>query len=94
MLLRHGSHVNCKDKTGSTALHRASSSGQFKSVKVLLDHKANMEIKDITGSTPLLIAVTCKYDTIALYLASMGANLNVCQVFNFYDHIYNLSVNN
>jgi ankyrin repeat protein len=77
-LLRAGAKVNAKDKTGSTPLHRAASTGKFDAALVLLEEgHARVDSHDKTGSTALMVAVSCREANIAILLASKGANLEV-----------------
>jgi len=78
LLLKAGSKVNAKDKTGSTPLHRAASAGRYDTVAVLVEEgRAKIDSHDKTGATPLLVAVSCGESNIAIYLASKGADLEV-----------------
>lgn len=77
VLLANGATVNVQDATGSTPLHRAASAGRLKATQALVEKGALIDARDRTGATPLFVAVTCQNDSIALYLAAQGADLEV-----------------
>ena len=56
LLVEHGADPNRRGYEGSTALHRASKSGQFEIVRLLIEHGANEEVKDDEGRTPMDVA--------------------------------------
>ena len=57
---------------------RACSAGKVEAVKALLaDQRVNLEDRDGEGSSPLLVAVAAGQAPVALYLASVGADLEV-----------------
>lgn len=45
---------------------------------LLADQRVNIEDRDGEGSTPLLVAVESGQAPVVLYLASVGADLEVC----------------
>lgn len=62
-LVTHGLDINAKMYTGShnnysTVLHLACNAGNYKLVKMFLDHNANVYAVDSEGRTPLVLAVT------------------------------------
>lgn len=57
---------------------RACGAGKVEAVRMLLqDQRVNLEAKDREGSTPLLVAVESGQAPVVLYLASVGADLQV-----------------
>ncbi len=70
-----GTSVDTRDKTDSTPLHRAASSGHRQIMELLLTHKADINAVNSKKQTPLHHA--CLYDRVgaAMYLISKGADL-------------------
>lgn len=57
---------------------RAAGAGKVEAVKLLLqDQRVGLEARDREGSTPLLVAVESGQAPVVLYLASVGADLQV-----------------
>jgi ankyrin repeat protein len=76
-LIKKGTNIEAKDKSGFTALMRAAFNGRTEVVKLLLDKGANIEARrDKVGDTPLMMAASeCKTDTVRL-LIGRGATVN------------------
>ena len=67
--------VNSKDLTQVTPLHKASSTGNLKMVKDLIQLGAEIEAKDEDGMTSLLFAVSEGKADVVKYLIEMGAQI-------------------
>ena len=68
LLLRNGSSIHSKDKTGSTPLHKAAAEGQLDIVGLLVDSGANIQLLDNSGRTPLDVAKLWGHKTTACLL--------------------------
>nr|XP_004225780.1 ankyrin repeat domain-containing protein 49-like [Ciona intestinalis] len=68
--------IKWKDEDGYTAIHRASSEGQFEVIEYLLKHGADANVKTLDGWTPLHCA--CKWNNAkaATVLLANGAEIN------------------
>ncbi|KAJ9516825.1 hypothetical protein QJQ45_027236 [Haematococcus lacustris] len=76
LLLHHGADVTVQDNTGSTALHRAASAGKVEAARLLIETgRAQVDARDKQGSTPLMVAVSCDFGSLALYLVGKGADV-------------------
>lgn len=65
-------HIHC------CGVARACGAGKLEAVKALLqDQRTRLEDRDGEGSTPLLVAASSGRAPVALYLASLGADLEV-----------------
>ena len=87
-LLKYGAAINAQDHNGWTALHWAADSGEniksseaqrrgdhWKTVKLLVNKKANLDIQNEQGLTPLMWATGFGRSDIAVTLIKNGANL-------------------
>ena len=87
-LLKYGAAINTQDKSGWTALHWATDSGEnikskeakkrgdhWKTVKLLVKKKANLDIQNAQGLTALMWATGFGRSNIAVTLIKNGANL-------------------
>ena len=70
-----GANVNAKDVDGKTPLHLAVELDKNKIVRILTYKWADVNAKDANDLTPLHLAVIRRYDDIAKFLASNGANV-------------------
>ena len=62
---------------------RACSTGRMDSARFLVERgKARLGLKDAQGSTALHVAVACNQQPLALLLASLGADIEVCLLLN------------
>ncbi len=77
LLIVHGGKVNKADNKGVTPLHRAASSGDVTTVKILLDNgaKINAQIKTYL-QTPLHQAAMAGHTEVVELLLDRGANIN------------------
>jgi ankyrin repeat protein len=76
-LLKQGANVNASDSSGFTALHRASSKNQVKTVKLLLANGAVINAKNDKGETPVFLAAeTGGLETVE-YLVAKGADTSI-----------------
>ena len=67
-MLLLGSDPNIKDSNGWTALHYAAQNGDFESVKILIDKKADINSFSNNGRTPLHLAAKMNRKKIVNYL--------------------------
>lgn len=77
-LLSNGADVTSRDKKGWTALHKSTAAGNYKVVKLLLDHGCPVDIR--TGypmkTTSVSLAITNDRTDILKLLLERGANAN------------------
>lgn len=57
---------------------RACSAGKLEAVKALVQAKCRLDAKDLAGMTALSVAAQCGHSACALFLASKGADIEVC----------------
>ena len=77
-MLKRGGDVDKRDGYGETALHIAVEEGHQKTVRLLLDSKADLNAKDTTfGKTPLLKAIEAEQTQIAMLLLDRRADVNL-----------------
>ena len=67
-MLLLGSDPNIKDSNGWTALHYAAQNGDFESVQILIDKKADINAFSNNGRTPLHLAAKMNRKNIVRYL--------------------------
>lgn len=83
-LIVAGANVDHQNPHGETALYIAARSGDEKSVKTLLNHKANVTIAEkVRGWTPLIIASVEGYVRIVQLLAHAGAARDYKDLFGW-----------
>jgi ankyrin repeat protein len=69
--------INFQDSQGYTPLNEASSQGNYKVCKLLIDNKANPNINSYNNVTPLMNASFKNHYDICKLLLDNGANVNV-----------------
>ncbi|CAF1604889.1 unnamed protein product [Rotaria sp. Silwood1] len=62
-LIEHGAHINFKDQNGLTPLHYACYRGDYETIKLLIDHKADISIENAIGYNILRYALSCLFYT-------------------------------
>ena len=70
VLSKHNVNLDCRDKEGNTALHKAIIERCDDSVKVLIKAGVNVHIKNNEGLSPLMLAALSINDPIVNYLES------------------------
>ena len=75
-LLRHGAHVNAKNRMGSTPLHCGAYSGNQRVIEILLAEHADLNEKGCEGATALHIAAARGHQHLIEFLHSKGANVS------------------
>ena len=73
--------VNYQDRSGSTALHRASNIGNQQDVDDLIKAGANVDIKDDKGYTPIHIATEKEHTEIVRKLIAANANIDARAIY-------------
>lgn len=77
MLLENSAEVNVQDRYGGSPLHRASAQGHLDMVKLLASQRgARLDLADREGNSPLHLAVQDQNESVAIFLARQGADLN------------------
>jgi ankyrin repeat protein len=61
--------VDHKSGSGSTALHLAAANNHLKTVEILVTYKANIQLVNSLGDTPLMRALECRSEAVAMFLA-------------------------
>lgn len=76
LLLENGAEINVQDKYGAAPVHRAAAQGHIDIVRILSEHpKFRIQISDNEGNSPLHLACEDQHDSLALFLAKLGANI-------------------
>ncbi|KAK2801417.1 hypothetical protein FQN51_005311 [Onygenales sp. PD_10] len=75
-LLDRGVHIERKDQTGQTALHKAVQHKRLKTIRNLIMHGANVDTRDRDGKTPLRFAVENPDAEIVEFLLQQNANID------------------
>jgi ankyrin repeat protein len=75
-LVRFGAEVDTVDESGNTALHHATSVGDYLLVSEFLDAGADIDIKDREGRTALHLAVNNRNELLVPKLVDAGANVD------------------
>ncbi|CAG5088023.1 Similar to RF_0381: Putative ankyrin repeat protein RF_0381 (Rickettsia felis (strain ATCC VR-1525 / URRWXCal2)) [Cotesia congregata] len=79
-LIEQGLDVNITErKCGSSILHHAAASPNYKLVKFLLDNNAKIDAKKRNGETPILCAISNTRINIVKLLIARGADINTGQ---------------
>ena len=76
-VLDHGVDPNSRDKAGNTILIVAAQNGNKAVVKAALRHGAIINMTNCVGNTALHFANEFKYQKLATYLVSKGANPDI-----------------
>ena len=76
-LIALGVCVNAKDRSGNTALHRASERGHADVVQLLTDGGAKVGVRNRWGETPLHLAADAGYDKVVAILSNKAASQDV-----------------
>jgi len=76
LLLSNGSDPNARDKSKSTALHLAASSGCLRNSELLIQYGADVNTLDDTKASALHLASKTGYDSICNLLIKCGADVN------------------
>ncbi|XP_063983689.1 ankyrin repeat domain-containing protein 29 isoform X3 [Diachasmimorpha longicaudata] len=69
-------HIDCKDKTSTTALFFAAQGGFVDIVNLLIEHGATVDSCSIDGGTPLFVACQCGHLDVVESMIERGANVN------------------
>src|SRR5262249_49336306 len=77
LLIAHGADVNWRGEDRWTPLHRVAHQEDCDSAAVLIDYWADLEAEADGRDTPLLLAARATNDTMAEYLLSRGARLDL-----------------
>ena len=76
LLIENGADINVQDKYGAAPVHRAAAQGHIDVVRILSEHpKFRIQISDNEGNSPLHLACEDQHDSLALFLAKLGANV-------------------
>lgn len=76
LLIKHGADVVSQDRTRSTPLHMAATSGSAETVRLCIEHGADVNAKDETHLTPLHLASSLVSATSASLLIQRRADVN------------------
>jgi ankyrin repeat protein len=76
-LFENGAHADTFDYDGKSALHLASSAGQFEAVCLLISKRAQVNTKDRWGNEPLKDAISNGHSKVVDILKQHGANLSL-----------------
>ena len=83
-VLEHGVDPNSRDKAGNTVLIVAAQNGNKSIVKTALRHGAIINMTNCVGNTALHFANEFKYEKLAAYLLSKGANPDIQNIYGFF----------